>query len=392
MAEEGVEGTNPFSFKGFVNHRDVKIDQNQNGLEDDIFGLNLSRQDNLQAEVLADNLMVKSSKKKDKVKENPFSFKKFLSTPNKHSENTLARDVPLCTKELFPKEEPNGSKKKERTMNAVSADDLDNNSDDFSHNFNIDSIPSIHDPLDIPCAKSATKKNVRTIEIISDDVLEDQCASQIHHGLPDFLSDGAALTAGVKESKLSQERGGSLSQNEDLMKQIRIIQEENERLRKELSREKQKCSEKNQKLSQLKIDLERQKKKETEETAIMEMAVQKVEQTLVATTSRAVQAEALVGKLKQESKDLQNQVSSLNAEVQMLKSGDTGLADLRERTKYSSEQLRDAAISAERNLKELMSGVDKLKLVSVVLASLEKVSDFKDSGSKSTENSHTQPS
>ena len=37
-------------------------------------------------------------------------------------------------------------------------------------------------------------------------------------------------------------------------------------------------------LSQLKNDLERQKKKEAEETAVMEKAVLKVEETLVATT------------------------------------------------------------------------------------------------------------
>ena len=48
--------------------------------------------------------------------------------------------------------------------------------------------------------------------------------SSIHNfGLPDFLSDGAALSAGINDSKSSQDRHRSLSQNEDLMNQIRIV-------------------------------------------------------------------------------------------------------------------------------------------------------------------------
>lgn len=67
--------------------------------------------------------------------------------------------------------------------------------------------------------------------------------------------------------------------------------------------------------------------------------------------TRAVQAETLVAKLKQDVKALQGQVQALASENEALVSGDRGLADIRERTKYASEQLASAAVTAENNLR-----------------------------------------
>jgi hypothetical protein len=47
----------------------------------------------------------------------------------------------------------------------------------------------------------------------------------------------------------------------------------------------------------------------------------------------------------------QKQLTSLRSENELLRSGDHGLAEIRERTKYSSEQLASAANTAEQNLK-----------------------------------------
>ena len=68
-----------------------------------------------------------------------------------------------------------------------------------------------------------------------------------------------------------------------------------------------------------------------------------------------MQAETLASKLKQEVKVLQGQVKALTAENQVLQSGDKGLADIRERTKYAAEQLATAAVTAESNLKSVNS-------------------------------------
>ncbi|XP_035828631.1 endosome-associated-trafficking regulator 1 isoform X2 [Aplysia californica] len=380
MADMGGDQNNPFSFKNFVSDKDKKTKTTDgfSGDEDDIFGLNQAKpKRNEKAKVDPDGS--KGAKKKDKQKENPFSFKKFLSAssnekPPKGDDRSqtappdIASDVPLFVNNHFTEASNNG------------ADALE---DDFDFSFESVSRVPPPDPLEVHGGFQSTNhtdalslsdsSSFNGAGLHSDDI---SSSSGLQLGLPDFLSDMAALNAGSKSSSsLQKERGRSTDQNEDLLSQIRIMQEENDRLRSELTREKQRCSEKNQKLSQLKIDLERQKKKEAEETAVMERAVQQVEENLVTTTTRAVQAEASAAKLKQEVKSLQNQVQSLTVEVEALKSGDAGLADLRERTKYSAEQLSFAAVTAEKNLKELMSGVEKLKLVSLVLSSLEKVSE-----------------
>lgn len=59
----------------------------------------------------------------------------------------------------------------------------------------------------------------------------------------------------------------------------------------------------------------------------------------------------MVTKLKQEVKTLQSQVKVLTAENEALQSGDKGLSDIRERTKYASQQLAAAAVTAETNLR-----------------------------------------
>ncbi|CAG5131058.1 unnamed protein product [Candidula unifasciata] len=191
--------------------------------------------------------------------------------------------------------------------------------------------------------------------------------------LPDFLSDTALVNERQATGSVA---GDSTRENvDDLLDRIRLLQEENDALRSELNRERQKGQDKNLRLSQLKIDLERQKKKEVEDMAVLEKAVLQVEENLVTTTKRAVQAEATVTKLRQEVKSLQKQVVALSAEAEAYRSGDHGLTDIRERTKYTSDELKSAAAIAERNLKELMDGVDKLKLLSQVLSSLEKVTE-----------------
>jgi regulator of replication initiation timing len=67
--------------------------------------------------------------------------------------------------------------------------------------------------------------------------------------------------------------------------------------------------------------------------------------------TRAVQAETQASKLKQEVKALQTQVKALTLENQALRSGDKGLEDIRERTKYASDQLAGAAVTAEKSLR-----------------------------------------
>ncbi|XP_070195112.1 endosome-associated-trafficking regulator 1-like isoform X2 [Littorina saxatilis] len=156
---------------------------------------------------------------------------------------------------------------------------------------------------------------------------------------------------------------------------LQQLREENRQLQDRIAQMQRRARDEVVRVAGLEKEISRLQKKEAEETAVMERAVQQVEENLVSTTTRAVKAETMVTKLKQEVKTLQSQVKVLTAENEALQSGDKGLSDIRERTKYASQQLAAAAVTAETNLRELMGGVEKLKLLGQVLGSLEKVTD-----------------
>ncbi|KAL8603955.1 hypothetical protein ACOMHN_038999 [Nucella lapillus] len=222
--------------------------------------------------------------------------------------------------------------------------------------------------------------------------------------LPDFLVDSAvpaAQTAGEDNKVAARAQGGASrsqlpelpplgdqtggacaqsgvdSTSDDAV--LRQLQEENRQLKSTLAQMRQRPRDEEARVAGLEKEISRLRKKEAEETAVMERAVQQVEENLVATRTRAVQAETQVSHLRQEVKTLQGQVQGLTAENHALQSGDKGWADIRERTTYASQQLATAAVTAESNLKELLKGVDNLKLLGQVLSSLEKVTDVDDS-------------
>ncbi|XP_076448886.1 uncharacterized protein LOC143285467 [Babylonia areolata] len=188
--------------------------------------------------------------------------------------------------------------------------------------------------------------------------------------LPELPPLGDHPAAGSAQSVASR------SSDDSVLKQL---QEENRQLKASLAQMRQRAREEETRVAGLEKEISRLRKKEAEETAVMERAVQQVEENLVATTTRAVQAETLVSRLKQDVKTLQGQVNTLTAENQALLSGDKGWSDIRERTTYASQQLATAAVTAETNLRELLNGVEKLKLLGQVLSSLEKVTDVDDS-------------
>ncbi|GFO20698.1 Serologically defined colon cancer antigen 3-like protein [Plakobranchus ocellatus] len=383
MAEKKDDEDNPFSFKTFVSVKEKKtptIAGASNIDADDIFNVDNEKSKtggskNEKHREDQSSGAAKSGSKKSKPKENPFSFKKFLSSTTSESsssrpsassgaldrggQNPVTDLTSLRTEKgpsLLPGacnvdllvEPRNGFAPLGSKLPLDPGDDLFIESDD----------------------EGATADNVSLSASSDRDVA--LSGQNIPSVLPDFLSDGAALS--VSSLGISAMTN---STHEDLLSQIQTLQEENSRLRKDLALEKQRCSDKNQRLSQLQIDMERQKKKEAEETKVMEKAVLQVEENLEATTKRAVHAETAAVKLKQEVKALQNQVKILTAENLAYQSGDGGLSDIRERTKYTAEQLLSASAAAEKNIKELNAGVEKLKLLSQVLSSLEKVTEVK---------------
>lgn len=392
MAEKKEKEDNPFSFKTFVSGKerktpttfsnDIFSDASSEGVEGTVSStIGRNRGERHQELNNSTSGASKTGAKKSKPKENPFSFKKFLSSS---TNGGASNDI------LGGKVTSGSSSAAADGVNQISSPDFLSTCEDeaapyFSDTLHVDLLEESANGIS-PLGKKPHGNSKSDIFIDSedegaagDDVLvapARDLAFSNHSGptvLPDFLSDGAALSA----SSLGLASSMTSSTHDDLLSQIRMLQEQNTCLKRDLAAEKQRCSDKNQRLSQLQIDLERQKKKEAEETKVMEKAVLQVEENLVATTKRAVQAEATVVKLKQEIKTLQSQVKVLTLENKSYQSGDGGLSDIRERTKYTAEQLHSASAAAERNIKELSAGVEKLKLLSQVLSSLEKVTEVK---------------
>ncbi|CAL1526672.1 unnamed protein product, partial [Lymnaea stagnalis] len=365
MAERGVYGDledNPFSFKTFVGVKEKKVSKNSSDLTfldtDDIFGVNDKKNEKLTTDKidigvnietigvnndfldeinqavneaipssvsLASRTNVTSSGKKAQPKDNPFSFKKFLSSssnPSKAkkgnaepspqafeiSNGSALSDQRSHHMHISTQSKPSVTLQKtndessEETVQPIADDAL---ASDVARDLAAGSIDLNHFASE-PFSSSASNR----LEQLSRSDNDNECdvtvgahkrKQSLPLALPDFLADGAALQ--VYQSPFDLPGKVKVEENyDDLLEKITKLQEENSRLKVELNRERQLCSDKNQRLLQLNIDLERQKKKELEETAVLERAVQQVEETLVTTTKRAVQAEVHVSMLKKEVK------------------------------------------------------------------------------------------
>lgn len=118
------------------------------------------------------------------------------------------------------------------------------------------------------------------------------------------------------------------------------------------------------------IDL---KQKEVNENKALESIIQQVEQNLVKTTERAVESERNAEKLKQEVKQLKLQLVNLSNENQLLRNSQAIRDD--SRLVGFSSQINSAASQAEVSLKQLLSGVETLRLIASSIESYDKINE-----------------
>ncbi|XP_043288001.1 uncharacterized protein l(3)04053 [Venturia canescens] len=197
--------------------------------------------------------------------------------------------------------------------------------------------------------------------------------NSINKSLPDFLNDGPIRNrvAGENDSSLvlpERTDNGHLAL-------------ENERLREELKVARRHIAEKMRMIESLKAELSSRKEADQDETAHLEKAMEQVEVNLKRSTKRANSAESAVTLLKQEVKVLTEEVSILRSENRELRSlAGTGCSDYRfpgsdRRIKKLSDELRAAAMSAEGSLRQLMSGVNNLKVMATTLENIDRIED-----------------
>ncbi|XP_052060087.1 endosome-associated-trafficking regulator 1-like [Mytilus californianus] len=390
MAEGGDENEdNPFSFKKFVvpkeaeqNKSEEDITPTQNGQVLDILpdigdSSNKNRRKDRATLVISDDekpVNASSSNQRPKKKKNgdanPFSFKKFLSGS---SSSAGARPKTYNNTQNIG----NSSPRVAPDFASDLPDFVQNHFSDHTHDLNLPDFAISSQPSNKAGLNShnneAPGDNIYSAESDNHVNSDPEPVAMVSGGtrLPDFLSDGILKN----DCDHSDNRISTLEINGDYELELRRLREENSLLRTQLEEARREAVTESQRCHKMKKDMEDLQKKEAEENTALENMVQQIEANLTITTKRAVQAETTVSKLQSDVKGLQKQVSSLRSENDLLRSGDHGLAEIRERTKYSSEQLASAANTAEQSLKQLLQGVDQMKILAQVLSSIDKISE-----------------
>ncbi|KAG7197385.1 hypothetical protein KM043_018491 [Ampulex compressa] len=227
-------------------------------------------------------------------------------------------------------------------------------------------------PLDLPIPLAEPDSNVN---IATRDCPVTNDAS-VPKSLPDFLSDGPIHN----RTSLSVDPGPSSNIGDSIERQLIA---ENNRLRHKLQLAWVEISEKTNRIRLLESELASRKEVEHEETAHLEKAMEQVEDNLKRSTKRAVSAESTVTSLKKEIKTLTTEISLLRLQNKELKAGmsasnaDTygSSSNLDHTIRRLATDLRTAASSAEISLRQLMSGVDNLRLLASTLENVDRIED-----------------
>ncbi|XP_006607931.1 uncharacterized protein LOC102681886 [Apis dorsata] len=228
-------------------------------------------------------------------------------------------------------------------------------------------------PLDLPI--STTEPDSESNVAVRDCSHSGANEANVPKSLPDFLNDGPIHN----RTALSTESGSIPNSIESTERRLLL---ENERLRQELELAQKQINEKSQRIQLLELELTSKKEVDHEETIHLEKAMEQVEDNLKRSTKRAVNAESTISSMKKEIKSLTTEISLLRLENKELRAGIAA----GNRSEYSSSNidqtvrrlagdLRHAASSAEVSLRQLMSGVDNLRVLASALENVDRIED-----------------
>ncbi|CAG9855878.1 unnamed protein product [Phyllotreta striolata] len=181
--------------------------------------------------------------------------------------------------------------------------------------------------------------------------------------LPDFLTDSAVCSQINETLSVPHSPEGEL-----------------ERLRSELDLAKRHLADKTRLCDSLNRELDATRNREREYNQNLARALEKVEDNLEKSNKRAAAAENMVIKLKHE-------VKSLTAELNILKiqnppgpgeeaAGGQGYSNLN--FYRLAQELRSAAGSAEHSLRQLLTGVDNLRIMAASLENVHRLEETSD--------------
>ena len=152
---------------------------------------------------------------------------------------------------------------------------------------------------------------------------------------------------------------------------------ENQQLRQQIDSSRKQLSEQAALIKRLEMQIKTLKDREETENKTLEMMVQQVEQNLVKTTERAVKSEQHAEALKAELKQLKSHILALsteNTQLKLLKSAASNDSQQKRLEEYAG-QLEMASNTAETSLKQLLGGLDSLRLISSGLKTFGKITE-----------------
>ncbi|KAJ3661463.1 hypothetical protein Zmor_005858 [Zophobas morio] len=186
----------------------------------------------------------------------------------------------------------------------------------------------------------------------------------VSKSLPDFLADGAVRT---------QDPVGPPAESPE---------RECERLRRELETVRGQLAEQTRRVESLTEELEKTRNKEHDYTQNLTKALEQVEKNLEKSNMRTASAENTIVTLKQELKALSSELNSLKSENSTLK-GEEGAAGGGSDTNTPNElhaqrlaqELKAAASTAEHSLRQLLTGVDNLRIMAATLENMHRIEE-----------------
>ncbi|XP_053684873.1 hybrid signal transduction histidine kinase M [Sabethes cyaneus] len=223
------------------------------------------------------------------------------------------------------------------------------------------------------------------------------------HRLPDFLSDGPIHSSG-RLADVTHDTPHFNSPDADALQQLQRLQierQENDRLRIEVDDNRRVIAEQARRIKDLEKALEA-----TKNSATSAQGVEGIEENLDKSYLRAATAESQVIKLRQRIKRLNAEIEALRQENDNLKEeGAVGGADISasegacggaaggsggvtgnrnfggrqpwrrtfSRAQELSRELRQAAASAENNLRQLLTGVDNLRMMASTIENIDRI-------------------
>ncbi|XP_063709693.1 serine-rich adhesin for platelets [Culicoides brevitarsis] len=203
------------------------------------------------------------------------------------------------------------------------------------------------------------------------DMNRDQSTDKIQT-LPDFLSDGPIHSSG-RLADVTQDTPHFNSPDDPLTATISRLQADNDRLRNELDDCRQIIVNQTCRISEL------------EHLLIEEQRARQAESNSQASSSTESSNSSLVAKLKQQIKQMSGEMQALRRENEALKreEGAVGGAGFQRqrgisRSSQLSRELRLAATTAESNLRQLLSGVENLRLMAANIETMDHLSDTVD--------------